>query len=111
APGAGRVGRRRDARAEMLAHLEEGERLGALEAEDRLLGIADGEDRAVGLARSLPGEELLGESGDDAPLLGIGVLRLVDEDVVETAIELEEDPRRDARPAQQRLAREDEVVI
>ena len=49
-------------------------------------------------ARPLAGEELLGQRLDDRPLLGVGVLRLVDQDVVDAAVELVEHPGRDARP-------------
>ena len=80
----------------MLAHAREGSGIGALEAKDRLLGIANREDRADLGPRTLAGEELLRERGDDLPLLGIGVLRLVDENVVEAAVELEQHPWRHA---------------
>ena len=85
----------------MLAHRQKGARVGALKAVDRLLRVADREDRAEAVAGALAGEELLGQRGDDRPLLGVGVLRLVDQDVVEAAIELEQHPGRHPGPAQQ----------
>ncbi len=60
---------------------------------------------------ALAGEELLGERGDDLPLLGVGVLRLVDQDVVEPAIELEQHPGRDAGPPQQVERLQHEIVV
>ena len=99
-----------DALLEMLPHAQKGLRVGALKAVDRLLRIADRKDRADRVACALAGEELLGQRGDDLPLLGIGVLRLVDQDVVEAAIELEQHPRRHPRPAQQRQRGQHQIV-
>ena len=72
--------------------------IGALEAEDRLLLVADREDAcaAAALAPS-PAKNSSVERRDDLPLLGAGVLRLVDQDVVEAAVELVEHPGRHAR--------------
>ena len=68
-------------------------RRGALEAVDRLLGIADREERAHALAaRAAAGGEIRGDPAQDLPLLGVGVLRLVDEHVVDAAVELVEHP-------------------
>ena len=105
--------RRGDARLEMLPHRDKGARIGALEAVDRLLGVADRENRAVALARhaAFAGEKLLGERRDDRPLVGVRVLRLVDQDVVEPAIELEQHPGRDAGAAQQLQRLQHEVVV
>ena len=68
-------------------------RAGALKAEYRLLEVAHGEDRPdlVG-ARAFTGEEIVCQGLDDLPLGAVGILRLVDEDVVETAIEFVADP-------------------
>ena len=78
--------------------------IGALEAEDRLLLVADREQRARThpLARALAGKELLRQLVDDAPLLRAGVLRFVDQDVVEPAVELVEHPGRGMALFQQR---------
>ena len=51
--------------------------------------------------RAFAGEEFLREGGDHLPLLGAGVLRLVDQDVIEAAIELVQHPGRHALAAQQ----------
>ena len=87
--------------AESGAHGLERRRIGALEAVDRLLGVADGEHGAHLLARAETGEEFLGQGGDDLPLLRVGVLGLIDQDVVEAAIELEKHPWRLVGLAQQ----------
>ena len=86
-------------------------RIGALKAVDRLLGIADREQSAPDLARAVPGEELVGQGADDPPLIGVGVLCLVDQDVVQPAIELVQDPGRDRRPAHQRRGVQNEIVV
>src|SRR5688572_1092187 len=94
----------------MLPAVLEPTRIGALEAIDRLLGVADREQRAdtVG-ARAVPGRELLRDQTEDAPLFRVGVLRFVDEDMVDAPVELVEDPGGGvALQQQQRLA--DEVV-
>src|SRR5438046_8065825 len=87
----------------MLPHRDKGAGIGALEAVDRLLCVADRENRAVALTphAALAGEKLVRERFDDVPLVGVRVLRLVDQDVIEPAIELEQHPRRDARPPQE----------
>ena len=94
---------RGDARLEMLPHRDKGAGIGALEAVDRLLCVANRENRAVALTphAALAGEKLVRERFDDVPLVGVRVLRLVDQDVIEPPIELEQHPRRDARPPQE----------
>lgn len=89
-----------DALLKMLPHCQKGVRVGALKAEDRLLHVANGEHGADRGACALAGKKFLGQGGYDGPLLGIGVLCLVDQNVIEPAIELEQHPRRHPRPAQ-----------
>ena len=48
----------------------EARRVGALEAEDRLLVVADGEDRPVAPRRALAGEIFERQRADDVPLAG-----------------------------------------
>ncbi len=68
-------------------------RAGALKAEDRLLVIAHGEDRAQLVAAcALAAEEIVDQRLDDVPLAAVGVLRLIDQDVIEVAIKLVADP-------------------
>ena len=89
------------------------ERAGALEAEDRLLEVADGEDRprrAPRLPPLLLDEELARQRAHDAPLRGIGVLRLVHQDVIDAPIELEAHPIARSRLLQQRHRRSDQIV-
>ena len=62
------------------------------------------------LARALAGEELLGQRLDHLPLARAGVLRLVDEDVVEAAVELVVDPARGVGAGEQRHGLDDEVL-
>src|SRR3546814_7794939 len=94
-----------------VARGAEGARVGALKAEDCLFAIADGEEGAdalgiVGRTR----EKLLGEREDNAPLAHIGVLRLVDEDVVGALVELEAHPFAEVADAPQRPRERDEIV-
>ena len=63
------------------------------------------------VACAFAGEELLGQALDDRPLLRVGVLRLVDEDVVDAAVDLEQHPGRGAGAREESLRLEDEVVI
>ena len=52
---------------EPLAHLLQLARIGALEAEDRLLGVADSENGAAAADRAVAHEEFLGEAGGSPP--------------------------------------------
>ena len=86
-------------------------RVGALEAEDRLFEIADGEQRAQPLAMAtLAREELLDQRADDRPLVGIGILRLVDQHMLGRLVELIAHPFAHARLAEQRDRRADQIV-
>ncbi len=96
---------------EPFAHLLELARIGALEAEDRLLDVADGEHRACAFDRALADEELLGQAADHLPLVGVGVLRLVDQHVVDAAVELVEHPGGAVGALQQPARGDDQVVV
>ncbi len=100
-----------DAPREMIAHATEFLRIGVLEAEDRLLDVADGEDRACHVAAPLTGEELLGEADHHLPLLRARVLRLVDQDMVDSAVQLVQDPRCDSLPVEQLSGQQDQIVV
>src|SRR5262245_14800800 len=96
---------------EMPVHLEKGSWIRALKAVDGLLCIADGEDCAEVVPGALTREELLGQSRDDGPLLRVRVLRFVDQNTIETAVELEQHPGRDPGPPQQIERDGHEVII
>ena len=83
----------------------------ALKREDRLLLVADGEDCARhAAAGSGAGREILGDVRDDLPLPRARVLRLVDQDMIDTLIELVVNPSRGGAPQHvERLV--DQVVI
>src|SRR5258707_14249361 len=85
----------------------------ALETEDRLLLVAHGKDRAWQRisAHAVTGEEFLRELADDLPLFGAGVLRLIDEDMVEPTIELVEHPGRRIAALEQVQRGKDQIVI
>ena len=104
---------------EIFAHPVEHDRVGALEAEDRLLDITDGEHGARrpgqavvgrGGLDSRAGEELLRDRLDQAPLLRAGVLRFVHQDVVDAAVQLVEHPFGRRLAGQQVLGLQDQVV-
>ena len=80
------------ARLERRAHALEHQRGRALEREDRLLVVADDEEGAIGATRTGTGGEVGGETLEDLPLRLAGVLRLVDQHVVDAAVELVQDP-------------------
>src|SRR5690606_3832817 len=85
--------------------------LGALKAEDRLFAVADGEHRTDALVlRPCPGEKLFGQRRDDRPLARIRVLRLVDQYMVGTLVELEANPFAELAEPQQRPRDRDQII-
>ena len=74
--------------AELAAEPGEQPWLGALEREDRLLFIADAENGARPVDGAVAGEDLALQLLDHPPLLGIGVLALVDQNVGDAGVEL-----------------------
>src|SRR3546814_19227128 len=106
--------------AEQVAQALELRRIGALERIDRLLGIADRKDGArhrllsvlrARLVRAFAGEEVARQPLDDAPLLRAGVLRLVDQQVIEATVELEQHPGDAAVAREQTVGIVNEVVV
>ena len=85
-------------------------RISPLKAVDRLFLVADDEERAMGLPRAVPGEELLGNRTDDAPLFGGGILRLVHQNVIDTAIEFKAHPVAGIGLGEQLSGKADQVV-
>ena len=82
--GAGRC----DARREIITHGAEEFGIGALKTEDRLFLVADCENGAHGLAAGTAAcKKIFRQAFDDPPLLGTRVLSLVDENVIDGAIE------------------------
>ncbi|ODN68363.1 hypothetical protein A6302_04338 [Methylobrevis pamukkalensis] len=105
--GAGRLG----AAADIGAHGAEQMRRGALEGVDRLLLVAHGEQgSAVPLVSSFAGKVFAGERRNHVPGLRTGVLRLVDQQVVDALVELVLHPGRRIRARQQPGGTVDEVV-
>ena len=84
----------RTRRAELVVGAVEFRSIGALERIDRLLAVADREHRARAVARARAGEELLGQRMGDAPLLRGGVLHLVQQQMVQAAVQLVQHPGR-----------------
>ena len=83
----------------------------ALKAENRLFFIADGKDRPVLRFASRSGEKFVRQSFDDRPLVGAGVLRFVNQNVIDAAVQLEQNPRRGVRRFQQMFRRRDQIVV
>ena len=70
--------------------------IGPLEREDRLFFVTNGKDRPVVMAfaaqPSSPDKELFGQGADDVPLVRRRILRLIDQHMVNAAVELIEHP-------------------
>ncbi len=77
---------------EFSPHLVEHVRRGALEGKDRLLFVADREESARAWALPAPGREIAGELFENFPLGFARVLRLIDQNMVDSRIELIEHP-------------------
>ncbi len=91
-------------------HLVEFLRRGILERIDRLLLVADRENRAGAEMNARARGEFRDQSPDDLPLLVAGVLRFVDQQMIDAEIELVMHPGRiDIGEERQRLV--DQVVI
>src|SRR3546814_6383851 len=77
-------------------------RISALEAENGLLEIADRKHRPTAAARALARKELFRQLLCDRPLRVVGVLRLVDQYMVELLVKLVAHPCAHAVACQQR---------
>ncbi len=102
----------RRARDQLLLVDMELVRIGALEGVDRLLFVAHDEQRArvLGLFTAHAGEEFLCQGMDERPLVGAGILGLIEQDMADPAIELVEHPGGLARQGEQGIGRGDEIV-
>ena len=89
---------------EIAAHFVQCMRVGTLEAEDRLFLVAHNEQRAGCFTRTFAAEKLVRQRRDHTPLLRAGILRFVDQQMVEPAVDLVEHPGRDAWLGEQRAA-------
>ena len=93
----------------ILLFIESGD-IRALEGIDRLFFIADDEQSTGFIAGSKPGGKFGGQEFDDAPLIGAGVLRFVDKDMVDAAVKTEQHPCGDGGVGQQGLGAGDQIV-
>ena len=84
--------------------------ISALERKDRLLLVADGEHRAGPVGGARTEEEVVDQRPDHLPLLRVGVLAFIDEDVADAGIELVTHPEALGVVLQQRRQFFDEVV-
>src|SRR6185437_5791140 len=77
-------------------------RIGALKTEDRLFFIANGEKCAWRLATSgFTGKKFFRKRSDNRPLLRTGVLGFIDQNMVQTLVQLEQHPGRGLATFQQ----------
>src|SRR5690606_41172934 len=96
---------------ESHAGIGESRRLSSLERIDRLLFIAHREYGALHtIARAMPGEKFFRQLAHDRPLRWARVLRLIDQDVVDTAVELVLNPWPHVRAGKQVHGALDEIV-
>ena len=81
-------------RRELFAHAIKLGWVGPLEGIDRLLLVPDDEDRTRMLCvmRAFTRREFLRQALDDLPLLGAGILRLVDQNVIDAPIQTIQNP-------------------
>ncbi len=94
-----------------LAHIFKFARVGSLEAEDGLLEIANhehGPQALLTLAR--PAKIFFDQFPNDRPLIGVGVLRFIDQYMVGAPVELEPDPVAHPRSLEQTASPGDEVA-
>ncbi len=84
--------------------------LGPLKRIDRLLGVAHRKDRLGPLRCPRSGKIIVDQRIDHRPLLGIGVLALIDKDMVDPRIELVAHPFAHAPVAQQRRRARHQIV-
>jgi hypothetical protein len=91
--------------------IDEGLRIRTLEAVDRLLVVADREHGARPQPCTDPGEELLRQRPDHRPLVRVGVLRLVEQHVINALVELVVHPLHGPVGLQQAARGGDQVVV
>ena len=106
-----RTARFRNTLVEMIAHSRERGGVCPLKAKNRLFRIADREHGTIHLARTFSGEKFFSDLGDDPPLFGVRVLRLIDKNMVKPTVQFEQHPRRPGTFAQKIQALQDQIVI
>ena len=72
----------------MAAHLRKGTRRGVLKREDGLLLVADRKNGTLHAACPFARKKLFRQKTDDLPLPGAGVLRLVNQNMVNALVKL-----------------------
>ena len=77
---------------EIVPHLGKFLRRGVLERIDRLFLVADRENGANHVARAGAGGKFGDQSSDDLPLFAAGILRFVDQEMIDAEIELVVNP-------------------
>ena len=101
--------------AEVFAHFRKLVRHRALEREDRLFFVADREQGTPHIVARAAREKFRNKNFDDLPLLVAGVLRFVDEHMIDAEIELVEYPggcrASGGRIAEQRERFVDQVLV
>ena len=85
-------------------------RLGALERIYRLLGVTHGKDGLGALGRAIAAEIIVDQGPDHRPLLGIGVLAFIDQNVIDPRIELVAHPGAEPLVAQQRRGTRHKII-
>ena len=103
-----------DGRLKITALALKAARVSALKAEDGLFFIANGKycarpcfaTRQTGIVK-----KRIGQCGDDPPLRRAGILRLIDQNMVETIIDFEQYPLRRAMAAQHAVGHRHQIVI
>ena len=84
--------------------------IGALEGIDGLFLIADGEDAALFIPRTKTGEKFRRKRVHDIPLVRVGILRLIQQDMVKPIIQLKQNPSA-ARIIEQFARARDQIII
>ena len=87
-----------------------GGNIGTLKGIDRLLFITHHEQRAPAGPGTLTRGKFGGEAFDHRPLFGSGVLRLIDQNVVDAAIQPEQNPGGDRRVRQQTAGAGNQII-
>ena len=94
---------------EFLLFAREQRGSGALERKNRLFFVTDREKCPRAPALALAGEKIARNAVENVPLRGAGVLRLIDQNVIDAGVELLQHPAR--RRARQKLAGAGDEIV